>query len=67
MPVSLAIGQHTLCVPGVGDRPAESLDELCCGGAVAETFWADVLVEQHWIALLGRHDDPDSGRLAPPL
>ena len=27
VPVSLAIGQHTLCVFGVGDRPAKSLDE----------------------------------------
>ena len=67
MPVSLTIGKHTLCVLGVGDRPAESLDELRCGVTVAEMFWADVLVEQHWIALLGRHDDPDHDRMLSPI
>jgi hypothetical protein len=36
MPVSLAVGQRRLRVLGVGDRPAESLDELCGGMAVAE-------------------------------
>lgn len=66
MPVVLAISKLTLCVLGVGHRPAKPLNELRCRMA-AEMFWTDVLVEQHRgvrsCPLVGRHKD--SGHSSP--